>query len=80
VIRLGIGSATRKLLKRHRPDDSAERAPFAIAANRALAPVLQADRRPPGQRRRPDHRTARDQRRHVLSGDDWLLETEDQLE
>jgi DDE family transposase len=36
--RLGIGQVMRKLLKGRRLDDSAERALFALVANRALAP------------------------------------------
>ena len=48
--RLGIGPAMRKLLKGRRLDDSAERVLFALVANRALAAVLQAGRRPVGQR------------------------------
>ncbi len=62
--RLGISPAMRKLLKCRRLDDSAERVLFALVANRALAPSSKL-----GQRRRPDRRPARDQRRCLLPDD-----------
>jgi len=55
-------AAMRKLLKGRRLDDTAERVLFALGANRALAPVVQAGRRPLDQRGRPDQRAARHQR------------------
>ena len=66
--RLGIGPATRELLKGRRLDPAAERVLFALTANRALAPSSKL-RRPLGVRGRAGRRAGGNERRRVLPGD-----------